>query len=80
MDYKPVDYIELKGINNKVNKIRVLGTGKELESKVFGGAPWRKVPGVINIYVPGDVPDKDVTVIAVELDGKLDLFKDQLSE
>jgi alpha-L-fucosidase len=35
---------------------------------------WSEVPGTIFFYVPESVLDKNMTVIAVKLDGKLDLF------
>jgi len=74
LPYKPVDFVVVRGIKNKVKKIRVVGKEVELKHKVFGGAPWRNVPGVINAYITEEVLDQDVTVIAMELDGKLDLY------
>jgi alpha-L-fucosidase len=70
----PKEYVTLKGIRNKINKVRVVGSDTELSSKKFGGAVWQKIPGILYIDVPEDVIDKYITVIAVEIEGELDLF------
>lgn len=70
----PKEYITLKGIRNKIKKIRVVGTDTELEGKKFGGAVWQNIPGQLYINVPEDVIDEYITVIAIELEGALDLF------
>ena len=35
---------------------------------------WSSVPGIVYIDVPDNVPDVEVTVIGVLLDGKIDLY------
>jgi alpha-L-fucosidase len=70
---KPLEYIPVKGIRNKVIKIRVVGTDEVLKSKVSGGAGWVNIPGILMISPPAKT-DNYVTVIAVELEEELDLY------
>lgn len=70
----PKDKITLKGVRNKIKNIRVVGKNKELEFDRSGGASWLNIPGVLLIDVPKKLLDKYVTVLAVELDGPLDLY------
>ncbi|MFE6038630.1 alpha-L-fucosidase [Streptomyces sp. NPDC056452] len=69
----PRVFVELRGLHNTVKRISVLGTGQELGHRVVGGFPSRRVPGVVRIEVP-TVSDPYATVLAVELDGELDLY------
>lgn len=70
----PKEYVTLKGIRNKIKKIRVVGSDVELSSKRFGGAAWQNIPGILYIDVPEEVVGEYITVIAVELEGELDLY------
>ena len=70
----PKEYVTLKGIRNNIKKIRVVGSDQILSSKKFGGAEWQNIPGILYIDVPENVIDNYITVIAVELEGKLDLY------
>ncbi len=74
LDSRPVGPIVVKGLKNKVNRIRVVGDGTKLSYKVIGKQYWSEAPGLLYIDVPGDVLDRQVTVIALLLDGPLDLF------
>ena len=68
----------LKGIKNKVNRIWVVGNGTKLSHKVVGKQYWSSVPGLLYIDLPEKVQDKDVTVIAVLLKGKVDLYNKEV--
>ncbi|MFC2089564.1 alpha-L-fucosidase [Bacteroidota bacterium] len=70
----PKEYVTLKGIRNGIKQIRVVGTDRILSSKKLGGAAWQNIPGILYIDVPKDVIDKYITVLAVELEGELDLY------
>ncbi|MEU8570861.1 alpha-L-fucosidase [Streptomyces pathocidini] len=72
----PRGFVELRGLRNKVRRVSVLGTGAELAHRVVGGFPSRDVPGVLRIEAPA-APDPEATVLAVELDGELDLYRGQ---
>lgn len=65
----------LKGLKNKINKIRVLGSDKELQHKIVGKISWSPVPGLVYIDVPSSVNDEYITVLALELDGSIDLYR-----
>ena len=70
VDNNPNGPLLIKGLKNKVNRIWVVGNGTKLEHKVVGKQYWSKVPGSLYINLPDLVQDKDVTVLAVLLDGK----------
>lgn len=73
---RPVESIPVSGIRNKINSVRVLGTGTQLKWKTIGGAGWCDVPGVLWIDAPdAQNLDPDATVIEVKLDGPLRLFR-----
>ncbi|MCR5006562.1 MAG: alpha-L-fucosidase [Clostridiales bacterium] len=71
----PQEAIPVKGIYNKIRRIEVLKSGKELSSKVIGGAPWLHVPGVLWIDLKPEDTDPNMTVIKIELDGPLQLYR-----
>lgn len=68
--------LAVKGLRTAVKRAYVLGTGAELGHRVTGG--HGEVPGVTWIDGPRDADvDPHATVIAVELDGDLDLYDGQ---
>lgn len=68
--------IVIKGLKNKVNRVWVVGNGTKLETKVMMKAYWSSTPGLLYIDVPKNVLDKQVTVLAVLLDGPVQLYKE----
>ncbi|MBL4605812.1 MAG: alpha-L-fucosidase [Flavobacteriaceae bacterium] len=77
VDNKPNGPLLIKGLKNKVNRIWVVGNGTRLSHKVVGKQYWSSVPGLLYIDVPEEVQDTDVTVIAVLLKGKVDLYREE---
>lgn len=73
LPYKPDGQVMLKGVKNKINRIWVVGDGTKLEHKVYLKPYWSNKPGLIFIDVPEKVLDKNMTVLAVLLNGKLEL-------
>ena len=67
--------VVIKGLSNKIAGIRVLGNGSRLTHKVVGKISWSPVPGLVYIDVPENVQDKYVTVLKVELEGKVKLYR-----
>lgn len=67
--------IMVKGLMNNINKIRVLGSNDTLTHKVVGKISWSVVPGLVYIAVPGDVQDPYMTVLALDLDGPVRLYR-----
>ena len=78
LDYKPNGPVLIKGLKNKVNRIWVVGNGTKLSHKVVGKQYWSSVPGMLYIDVPSKVQDKDVTVVAILLQGKVSLYDDEV--
>ena len=75
LPYRPIENIELKGLKNKINRVRVVGSGAELSFKRYNDADWIKVPGVYYIDVPESVLDENVTVLAIELDRPVEIYR-----
>ncbi|MFD9036066.1 alpha-L-fucosidase [Streptomyces sp. NPDC059567] len=70
----PRGFVELRGLKNTVRRISVLGGGEELAHRVVGGFPSAGVPGVVRIDAP-TVCDPYATVLALELDGEIELYR-----
>lgn len=77
LPYKPIGPIMIKGLKNEINRIWVVGNGTKLNWKVVGKQYWSSVPGIVFIDVPEKVLDEQVTVIAVLLKGKVDLYLEE---
>lgn len=78
VDNKPNGPLLIKGLKNKVNRIWVVGNGTKLSHKVMGKQYWSSVPGLLYIDLPEDVQDEEVTVIAVLLEGEIDLYTEEV--
>ena len=76
MDFKPNGPLAVKGLNNEVLKAYAVGTGTELKTKVIGKLSWSKVPGILYIDLPENELDQDVTVIALQLDNEVSLYRE----
>lgn len=75
---KPTGPIALKGIKNKISRIRIVGEGTMMEPEIYNKLYWSSVPGIVYIPVPEDRLDKNLTVIAVLLDGPVDLYREKV--
>ena len=74
LPYKPTGPVEVKGLVNKVNRIWVVGNGAMLNYKVYNKNYWSEIPGLLEIDVPEQVLDPSITVLAVLLDGPVELY------
>ncbi|WP_242202168.1 alpha-L-fucosidase [Aestuariivivens insulae] len=77
VDNKPNGPLLIKGLKNKINRIWVVGNGTKLSHNVVGKQYWSSVPGLLYIDLPEHVQDENVTVIAVLLDGEVDLYREE---
>jgi alpha-L-fucosidase len=68
----PRDFVSVRGLANQVRRVTALATGEVLAHRKVGGFPG--VPGVLYIDAPS-APDRHVTVLAVELDGEVELYR-----
>jgi alpha-L-fucosidase len=69
--------IMLKGLDNKIQEITVVGNGTKLNHKVVGKISWSHVPGLVYIDVPPIVLDQYVTVLKLKLDKPVKLYRGQ---
>ncbi|MFZ5939523.1 MAG: alpha-L-fucosidase [Bacteroidota bacterium] len=73
----PKTAVAIKGIKNKINRIRVVGSEQELKYTLNGGAAWMGIPPVVLVDLPAELCDEKTTVIAVDLDSPLNLYEGQ---
>lgn len=71
----PKGQVMLEGVKNKINRIYVAGNGTKLAWKEYLKPYWSRNAGVVFIDVPEAVLDEYITVLAVVLDGKLQIQK-----
>lgn len=72
----PQNYISLKGIQNKVKSITVVGSNQNLNFERNGGAAWNNIPGILRIETPKkENLDEYATIIEVELEDALKLYR-----
>lgn len=72
--YKPIGEIEIKGLVNEVKSAWVVGDGTHLTPEVFNKLSWNPKPGNLYISIPEKALDKDITVVALKLDGPIKLY------
>jgi alpha-L-fucosidase len=73
--HRPKGPVLLKGLKNKINRIRVVGNGTKLKWDIKMKQYWSKVPGLVYITVPERVLDEQVTVLAILLEQELKLYR-----
>lgn len=71
----PNGKVMLEGVKNKINRIYVAGNGTKLSWKEYLKPYWSNNAGLLFIDLPDEVLDEYITVLAVVLDGKLELQK-----
>ncbi len=67
--------VVVKGLDNSIKSITVLGEGTKLSHKVVGKISWSSVPGLVYINVPDKVQDRYMTVLRLELDKPVRLYR-----
>ena len=77
VDGKPNGPLMLKGLKNKINRIWVVNKATRLQHQIIGKLYWSSVPGIAYINLPNYALDNQMTVIAVLLDGPIDLYKEE---
>ncbi len=71
----PNGEIPVKGIYNKIKKITILKTDESVGFRMNGGAPWINIPGVLWIDLKAEQTDKNTTVLKIELESELSLYR-----
>jgi alpha-L-fucosidase len=69
--------IMVKGLVNKIKEITVLGSNTPIKHKVVGKISWSAVPGLVYIGLPASSLDKYVTVLKLQLDGPVKVYRGQ---
>ena len=69
--------IMIKGLDNKIQDITVLGSNAKLTHKIVGKISWSHVPGIVYVNVPQNLLDKYITVVKVKLDKPVKLYRGQ---
>lgn len=67
--------VMVKGLVNNIKNIHVVGTDIELSHKIVGKISWSSVPGLVYIDVPENAQDKYMTVLALQLDKPVKLYR-----
>jgi alpha-L-fucosidase len=78
LDSEPKGPVVIKGLKNTVRSVSVVGEGTKLETQLLMKQSWNAIPGLLYITVPGRVLDSQVTVLAVALEGPVDLYRDDV--
>ena len=69
----PKGEVMLEGVKNTINRIYVVGNGTKLIWREYLKPYWSNNSGLLFIDVPESVLDEYITVIAIVLDGKLQI-------
>lgn len=67
--------VVIKGLDNEIKDITMLGSNKMLTHKIVGKISWSHVPGLVYIDVPEEGQDQYVTVLRLRLDKKVRLYR-----
>jgi alpha-L-fucosidase len=67
--------IVIKGLDNAIKNIQVVGTNTFLKHKIVGKISWSHVPGLVYIDVPAKANDAYMTVLKISLDKPLKLYR-----
>ena len=70
---RPAEYVSVRGLRGAIRRATAVGTGAELPVRASGGLG--EVPGITYIGIADEHLDDYATVIALELDGELDLYR-----
>ncbi|MCF8369283.1 MAG: alpha-L-fucosidase [Bacteroidales bacterium] len=68
--------IIVKGISNPIKNISLVGNDTELSQKLFCKVSWNTYPGILYIQIPEDAQDDYYTVVKLELEGEINLYRE----
>lgn len=72
-----VGNVMIKGLDNMIHAIEVVGTKQKLSHKIVGKISWSHVPGLVYIDVPETYKDRYMTVLKLKLDKPVKLYRGQ---
>ena len=74
---KVIGDVVVKGLDNNIKSVTVLGNGTKITPKIVGKITWSSVPGLVYINIPEEVQDAYMTVLRLELDKPVKLYGDK---
>jgi len=74
---RPTGPVMLKGIRNTVRDIRVVGREEKPSWDIKMKLSWSDKPGIIYIDIPTGALDPEMTVLALQLDGPVNLYREK---
>ena len=75
LPYKPLGTVQVKGLVDHIKNIRVVGSSLAPSWKIFNKQSWNDIPGLLEITVPEEALDPDMTVLAIEMDGPVQVYR-----
>ena len=75
LPYKPIGAVEVKGLVDNIKNIRVVGSDIAPSWKIYNKLSWTDVPGLLEITVPEEALDSAITVLAIETNGPVTLYR-----
>ncbi|TDQ81764.1 alpha-L-fucosidase [Sphingobacterium yanglingense] len=75
---QPTGPVAIKGLNNTIARIRIVGEGSMIGHKIYNKLYWSAIPGIVYIDVPKDRLDSYCTVVAVLLDKPIELYAEEV--
>ena len=67
--------VVIKGLIPRIKKVTVVGNGQEAVFKIVGKISWSSVPGLVYVSIPENATDEYMTVLKVELETPLKLYR-----
>ncbi|MGX9718538.1 alpha-L-fucosidase [Stenotrophomonas acidaminiphila] len=77
LDGRPNGDVLVKGLDSRVLRVRVVGAGQPVQARVLGKYDWARQPGLLFLTLPQDAFDSDITVVALELDAPVQLYREE---
>jgi len=71
----PKNDMVIKGLITPIKKITIVGSDENVPYKIVGKISWSSVPGLVYFNVPQTQHDKYMTVVKVELEKPIKLYK-----
>lgn len=75
LPYRPIGSLEFKGLKSRVKNARVVGSEATVTWKQYNDISWSEVPGVYYFDIPETALDQDMTVLALELEEPVKLYR-----
>jgi len=77
LPHRPRGPLAIKGLASAVKGIRVVGhEGSDLDWEIKMKLSWSEKPGILYVDLPESLLDEEVTVMAVDLEGPIALYRD----